>query len=415
MPRFSFNIREISFLAVLLLVALTIRFFLFPTQSFEGDINIYESWFGTAAAHGVRPFYNIVGRCDYPPFNVYIFWIAGSLSNAVSTYGIKAIYVLKLIPNLFDIGTAAIIYIFLRKQATLKQSLLGTTLYAFNPAVIYNAAVWGQFDAIYTFFVVLSLMFALKSKPKYSAAIFALAILTKPQSIALAPLLIYLIFRKNGIKNLLISVATFAATVLVVISPFEWSNPITFLTNIYFGAYGGYAYTSINAFNLWGLFGFWIPDGNLYILGWALFGISAASTIFVLHKRFKISGDWLVVFSAFTLFFAFFILPTRIHERYLFPTISMISLVFLFVKYSRPLYVALTGTFLVNQAYVLIASNAAVFAGLKTPNLTGDPIALTVSSINLVLFFYATALMLTELKGKGSFNQDKEQNTQLKQ
>jgi dolichyl-phosphate-mannose-protein mannosyltransferase len=406
MARFSFNAREISILAVLLFVAFTLRFLLFPMQGLPGDVNTYISWFSIAAQHGVRPFYTICW-CDYPPFNVYIFWTAGSIANAISAYGINAVNIVKLVPNLFDLGTAAIIYFFLRKQATFKQSLLGTTLYAFNPAVIYNAAVWGQFDAIYTFFLVLSLMLALKSKPKFSAVVFAIAILTKPQGIALAPLLIYLIFRKNGVKDLLISVATFAATVFVVILPFEWANPVTFLSNIYFGAYSGYQVTSVNAFNFWGLFGLWMPDGNLYILGWALFGVSAALTLFVLHKRFKISGDWLAVFSAFMLFFAFFMLPTRIHERYLFPTISMLSLMFLFVKYSRPLYVALTGTFLVNQAYVLITVNAATHAGLSNPNHTGDPVVLTVSFINLVMFLYATVIMLTKSKWRGIFNQDK--------
>ena len=179
-------------------------------------------------------------------------------------------------PNLFDLATAGLIYFFVRKQSSFKIALTSTALYAFNPAVIFNAAVWGQYDAIYTFFLVLSLMLALKSKPKLSAVVFAIAILTKPQGIALAPLIIYLIFRKNGMKNLLISVAAFAATVFVVILPFEWSNPVTFLSKIYFGAYSGYQYTSINAFNLWGLFGLWQPDGNLYILGWVLFGAFAA-------------------------------------------------------------------------------------------------------------------------------------------
>jgi dolichyl-phosphate-mannose-protein mannosyltransferase len=250
-------------------------------------------------------------------------------------------------------------------------------------------------------------MLALKSKPKFSAAVFAISILTKPQGIALAPLLIYLIFRKNGVKKLLISTSTFLATIFVVILPFEWSNPVTFLSNIYFGAYSGYQVTSVNAFNFWGLFGLWMPDGNLYLLGWALFGVSAALTFFILHKRFKISGDWLAVFSAFMLFFAFFMLPTRIHERYLFPTISVLSLMFLFVKYSRPLYVALTGTFLVNQAYILITVSAAANVGLSSPNLTGDPIVLTVSSINLVMFLYATVLMLIELRGRSIFKHDK--------
>jgi Gpi18-like mannosyltransferase len=230
-------------------------------------------------------------------------------------------------------------------------------------------------------------MLALRSKPKLSAALFALAILTKPEGIALAPLLIYLIFRKNGPKNLLLSVAAFAATVFVVILPFEWSNPVTFLSKIYFGAYSGYQYTSINAFNLWGMFGLWQPDGNLFILGWALFGAFAVFTVYVLHKRFNVSGEWLAVFCAFMLFFAFFMLPTRIHERYLFPAISMLALMVPFIKKARLLYVVLTGTLLVNQAYVLYYLNLGAFIP------SGDLVVLSVSVINLVMFLYGSVLL----------------------
>jgi Gpi18-like mannosyltransferase len=415
MARFSFNKREFSVLVVLLFGAFAVRLLLFPVEGFQGDLNIFVYWFNTAASHGIRPFYNVVGICNYPPFNVYIFWIGGSIANAAASFGVNSVNIVKLVPSVFDVGTAALIYIFLRKQATFKQSLLGTALYAFNPAVIYDAAVWGQFDAICTFFLVLSLMLALKSKPKFSAAVFAIAILTKPQAIALAPLLVYLIFRKNGVKNLLLSAATFTATIFVVILPFEWSNPVTFLINVYSVAYNGFKVTSVNAFNLWGLFGLWTPDGYLYIVGWVLFGVSAALTLFVLHKRFKISGDWLAVFCAFMFFFAFFMLPTRIHERYLFPAISMLALMFLFVKYSRPLYAALTGTLLVNQAYILITSNVALHTTQHNPDLTGDPITLLVSSINIIMFVYATLLMLAELKGRSGFKQTAEPNTPLNQ
>ena len=341
-------------LAVVLAVALAVRVLLFPLKGYSIDTNDFISWFNTAASHGIRPFYSVVGFADYPPFNVYIFWFFGSLANAS---GIGIANIVKWVPNLFDLATAVLIYWFVRKQSSFKLALTATAFYAFNPAVIFNAAVWGQYDAIYTFFLVLSLMLALRSKPKLSAAVFAIAILTKPQGIALAPLLIYLIFRKNGIKNLLISVAAFAATVFVVILPFEWSNPVTFLSKIYFGAYSGYQYTSINAFNLWGIFGLWQPDGNLFILGWALFGAFAVFTVYVLHKRFNVSGDMLAVFCAFMLFFAFFMLPTRIHERYLFPAISMLALLFPLMKKARPFYVVLTGTLLVNQAYVLYYLN----------------------------------------------------------
>ena len=390
--------RETISLAVLLLVSFLVRVLLFPLQGYPIDTGDFISWFGTAAAHGIRPFY-IVTWSDYPPFNVYIFWFFGSLANAVSTYGINADNIVKLAPNLFDLGTALLIYIFVRKQSTFKLALAATALYTFNPAVIYNAAVWGQFDAIYTFFLILSLMLALKSKPKLSAAALAIGLLTKPQGIALAPLIAFLIYKKNGLKQMLVSVLVFAGTVFLVIAPFDWGgSPVTFLSNIYFGAYRGYAYTSINAFNLWGLYGLWVPDGNLFIVGWALFGAFAAFTLYFLHKRFNASDEFLAIFAAFMLFFAFFMLPTRIHERYLFPAISVLALMFPFLKKARPLYAVLTATLLINQAYVLYWLNA--YYPNAGPNLTGDPVVLAVSVINLLMFLYASILMWDELKGR---------------
>jgi Gpi18-like mannosyltransferase len=377
-----------AILAVVLFVSFLVRVLLFPLKGYPIDTGDFTSWFNTATQGGIRPFYDLAGFADYPPFNVYIFWFFGSLAKAAS---INILTMIKLVPNLFDLATAGLIYFFVRKQSSFKFALMATMLYAFNPAVIFNAAVWGQFDAVYTFFLVLSLMLALRSKPELSALAFALGLLTKPQGIALLPLIVLLIYKKGGLKKLLISVAVFAATVFLVILPFDWSNPLTFLTKIYFGAYGGYAYTSINAFNLWGLYGLWIPDGGLNILGWALFGAFAVFVLYFLNKRFKVSGDFLAVFSAFMLFFAFFMLPTRIHERYLFPAISVLALMFPLIKKARPLYVALTATLFINEAYVLYwldrsYPNAA-------PNLTGDPIVVAVSAINLLMLAYASIIM----------------------
>ena len=66
------------------------------------------------------------------------------------------------------------------------------------------------------------------------------------------------------------------------------------------------------------------------------------------------------------------------------------------LKKTRPLYIAITATLLVNQAYVLYwlrtsYPNAA-------PNLTGDPVVLAVGFANLITFFYATILLWGELR-----------------
>jgi Gpi18-like mannosyltransferase len=398
---FSFEKREVLALAALLFIAFMVRFAFFSNQGYAAiDTRDFMAWFQTAADYGPRAFYTRTW-CDYPPFNIYFFWVFGLLAKSLSLFGTSLFtYVMKLPSNLFDMATAFLIFAFVRKRLDFKMALLATALYAFNPAVIFNTAVWGQFDAIYTFFLVLSLMLALASKPELSAVTFTLGILTKPQGIALAPLIAFLILKKYRLqgRRLLTSLIAVAATVFVVIIPFEWSNPVTFLANIYFGAYGGYAYTSVNAFNLWAIGGLWILETPVFFAtGWILFGALAAFVLYVLHKRFSASGELLVLFSAVILFFGFFMLPTRIHERYLFPALSVLALMFPFLKKTRPIYGVLSATCLVNQAYVLQFLNNNQFIQ------SGDPVALTVTLINLMTFLYVLVLMWDELKGRSWF------------
>ncbi|MCL2359521.1 MAG: hypothetical protein LBH74_06855 [Nitrososphaerota archaeon] len=408
MVNFSLDRQDLKGLAVLLGCALALRLFLFPLQGYINDLATYQYWFNTAATQGIHSFYPYVlqhaGWIDYPPFNVYIFWVFGSLAQMLPS--VDPVFFVKLAPTIFDLATVTLIYLFLRRQLSLRGTLITTAFYAFNPAIIFNVAIWGQFDAIYTFFLVLALILALKKKPEVSAVTFAIALLTKPQAIALLPLIVFVIFKEDGLKRLVTSVVAFVTTIFVVILPFEWSgSPVNFLSNIYFGAYDGYQYTSINAFNLWGLFGLWVPDGGLYIVGWILFGVFSALTLYILHKRFQASGELLAVFGAFLLLFAFFILPTRIHERYLFPALSMLVLLLPFSKKIRLLYAGLTATLLINQAYVLSFLNAGRFINhnlmVNPPQLDG--VVLLVGIINLGLFLYALSILWRELLWKRRF------------
>jgi hypothetical protein len=199
------------------------------------------------------------------------------------------------------------------------------------------------------------------------------------------------------------------ATVFLVIIPFEWNNPLTFLSNIYFNAYNNptYQVTSLNAFNAWALGGLWVPDsqGISFLtynsIGWAMFAALTIFTLYFVHKRKGVSEEVAVLFAAFVLLFGFFMLPTRIHERYLFPAISMLTLMFPFVKKIRPLYVVLTATLLANVSYVLYWLNVYADAGYKySPNLSGDPVVIAVSLINLITFLYVLMLTWNELKGR---------------
>jgi Gpi18-like mannosyltransferase len=231
------------------------------------------------------------------------------------------------------------------------------------------------------------------SKPKLSVMVFTVGLLTKPQSIALAPLIAFLIFRKYGWRGLFTSLLVATATIFIVIIPFEWTNPISFLTNIYFGAYAGYEVTTMNALNLWALGGFWASDTatflflNLAIIGWIMFGGLAVFTLYFLRKRVDASNDLLILFSAFLLSFGFFMLPTRIHERYLFPVPSLLTLMFPFIRRVRPLYGVLSFTYLANQVYALQFLKNGEYIPL------GDPVVWSITLVNLITFLYALALM----------------------
>ncbi|MCW4018217.1 MAG: glycosyltransferase family 39 protein [Candidatus Bathyarchaeota archaeon] len=401
----AFPKREAAIVAALLLGAFLVRLLFFSHQGYaQVDTRDFMVWFQTAAEYGPRTFYAHTW-CDYPPFNVYFFWIFGLLAKGLEVFGSALFtYVMKLPANLFDLATAFLIFAFVRKRLSLKIALLAAGLYAFNPAVVFNAAVWGQFDAMYTFFLVLSLFLLFESKPKWAVVAFMLGILTKPQSIALAPLFFFLVWRKADFKSFLNSCILAVATVFLVIAPFEWTggNPISFLSGLYFGAYEGYPYTSMNAFNVWGFGGMWVPDTQLtFQLGWIMFAAVTVFTLYFTHKRLGSLGtnkELVVVFAAFVLFFAFFMFPTRIHERYLFPAMAMLALMVPFLKKVRPLYVVLTATCFVNQFYVLQFLNSGTFIQ------AGDPIVFIVSLINSGAFLYVLMLMVSDLRGGKRLN-----------
>jgi hypothetical protein len=100
------------------------------------------------------------------------------------------------------------------------------------------------------------------------------------------------------------------------------------------------------------------------------------------------------VFSAFVLFFGFFMLPTRIHERYLFPALSILALMLPFLKKVRPIYGLLSFTCFANQAYVLYFLNSNQYIP------SGDLVVFTVSLTNLIVLLYVLVLMWRELRGE---------------
>lgn len=127
----------------MLALAFSIRSLLFSIPGYKIDIGDFAAWFQTAAENGIRPFYSTTTFHDYPPFNVYLFWFLGSLASSLSLFGTpRLIYLIKLPSNVFDLATAFLIFSFVRRRSSFKSSFAASVLYAFNPAAVFDGAIW---------------------------------------------------------------------------------------------------------------------------------------------------------------------------------------------------------------------------------------------------------------------------------
>ncbi|MDD3421047.1 MAG: phospholipid carrier-dependent glycosyltransferase [Methanocellales archaeon] len=244
-------------------------------------------------------------------------------------------------------------------------------------------------DSIYTFFMISSILFLIYNKPELSASSLAIAMLTKPQSIAILPIIGFFIIKKYDLKRVMTSLAASAASVFLVILPFRWDNPIEFLINIYSTGYGYYAFNSVSAYNIWAFAGFWKPDSiellflSCHIWGIILFGGLVLFVLYCLNKRDDMES---LIFSSFLLSFGFFMLMTRMHERYMFPVFAILALIMNHEKI-KMIYGTLAATYLFNLAYILGFINEDNFVPDNDISLMILPL------INLAILVYSMYIM----------------------
>jgi Gpi18-like mannosyltransferase len=257
--------------------------------------------------------------------------------------------------------------------------------YAFNPAIIYDSAIWGQVDSVYTLFFMLALMLFVSGKQMLSGVSMALAILTKPQSLVLVPLFALVMIKKNSPLTLAKILSVSFAAFVVVALPFYLDTSILDLFKLYFTSYIQYPYNSLNAFNFWAFGGLFQPDNTQFLFmkyrmwGYLMFGLIF---MYVSHFVLKNKDDKSIYIASAILFFAFFMFFTRIHERYLFPMFAPLAVAMTLDRRFSYVYVLATLTFLFNLHFVL----EELKTGIAFPN--GEFLIPVTAGINLVLFIY---------------------------
>lgn len=331
----------------LLLAGFLLRLVL-SVQIYSGDVNNHISWgrdilrLGPAGVYQ-RDFTSRYGTMTptYPPLPLAVFTISQWLYDSTYTISNWANSHFQVFPSRFiwlledqdvlpafhkiwailaDIGIAYLVYKFTQKTWL-------TTLVLFNPAFFYNSAYWGQIEAIPIFFLLASFYFLTRTRRSYlSALCFVLALLSKQSSIIFIPIFALAFWQKFGLRisvtSALIGLVFFSVSFL----PFLANPFVTYWQKIQTGS--GSDFITDHAFNLWALLtGLGkVSDSAPYWLGisynhWGfiLFGLAL---VFILIK-FRPSR----LFAASALInLASFLLLTRMHERYLQPSLAFLLL-----------------------------------------------------------------------------------------
>src|SRR5437588_153511 len=298
----------------------------------EGDIATDLALAWKTVSYGIHAAYLQVNGSlpsDNPPLLLYPFWFLGWLYEQLISplFGHTRLgdpdmlrFMLRLPGLAADLFAGALIFRVLRQRSSISfnAALLVTGAYLFNPALIFDSAYWGQTAAVHALLMLLSVIAADRRCYDWAGAALAAAILTKPQAIAIAPLILILAMKERGGLRLVAGAGI--ATVLIT-APFIWAGTSASVVQEYTQTTRYHPFVAPNAHNLWwfvtGGQG-WQQDTNL--IGPVSFR-SAGLLIFTAATLLSLILVWrdrrsLFLVAAYQAL-AFFMLNTQIHETHL--------------------------------------------------------------------------------------------------
>ncbi len=346
-------LRRFDALFLALIVAFGVRFGLSWNPGYGFDIGVYQGWARSAVELGLAESYTqqVGGNMlpDYPPFSITM--LAGFGHVYKFLFGVFDLDTMSYrmyikLPAIFaDVLICGLLYLIIKKWKGKRAGLTGAWIYALNPAAIYDSALWGQTDSIYSMLLLGALAAWIYEKRDLTAVLLALSILTKLQSIVLFPLFAYIVLTSTDRRSFLRFCVTGMITTLIVLIPYALGNVLEEVVSVYTGSVGAYSNVTIGAYNFWWSIladkGWRIqsttsPFGLMSYTKWGitLFGLMYAFILWIFHKHLKNTRNIeALMYCSALLAAAFFLFLTQMHERYLFPFVAFgVPLVFISKK-----------------------------------------------------------------------------------
>ncbi len=285
------------------------------------------------------------GIVNYPPVYLFVLQGLGKTARVFSSDPFDTgwfLVLLKSVNVLSDLLIGLLLYRLLREEGGFETGAVALAMFWLNPGAIYLGAFFGQTDTIFTLFLVAAAHAARRSRFLTGCAC-GLALGTKLQTLPFLPLFFLGPLRRGDLKAAGKMGIGIVVPLTILLTPFIAAGEAGRLATSCFSVSLAWS-TSLTtgAYNLWQLhpeplssdqavwgilFG---SDGvapaqirflTYHRLGFVLFCLAY---LFIVRRLMRRREDdrfclwWVLACVAL----AFFFLPTRMHERYLFPFLA---------------------------------------------------------------------------------------------
>jgi hypothetical protein len=387
------------------------------------DIHTENAWLNIIQTKGVQAIFPLSDTLSpmiglrpvfpYPPIIAYMLALVSGFGQPANFNS----FIVRLPGIVGDLFLGGIIFLILRKRGNLATAIAALFLSLLN---FVDSSIWGQYDSVVAIFLILAVWFVATKRAGLGWAFMALAVCTKQTSLVILPALFILSFRQKSWSKIIYGVIVFVTVFFVIWYPFIQTGTST---DFALGASGlrlwspgggldpvapeGGGGTSIWAFNIWPLIttafngqtpvqsiigSFKDTSSNQFLifsyfqLGLILFGLVYAILLLRIWKSSNLQNT---IFQFGLIMLAFYILPTRVHERYLFFGLAFLPLFYGKSKRIVVSYLILLTTFSLTLFYGLtngpLRSPSGIFDSIIN-TLFSDFGLLTLCIINIAVF-----------------------------
>jgi len=352
---------------IILFLGLILRLILASHGTYWGDMNSWIGWSNRLLDVGFKDFY--LTWCDYLPGYLYILWFLGNLKNVFLSLKInipnEVFY--KMPSILADLGISYLIFKIVKEFKNKKTALISSAIYLFNPAIWVNSSLWGQADGFLAFFLFLAFYLFAKKNIFVSAIFFGLSCIIKPLSFFVLPFISFYLLIKKKIKTFFTFLLTSLMIIILSFIPFSEGNYFNFVFDRFKIVFEQYPYTSLNAFNFWGVLSLLWEADNLKFLqlsyqnwGMIIFALFYLLISIIMIKNLvskkltrKKETYFLFAFAGLILFNTY-LFSTRMHERHLLPAFSFLNLAAVFNPFIWITYFIASLIYILNLRYAFV-------------------------------------------------------------